>query len=203
MKKNKETKNKLKRSRIIEIVLIILTVLIFISAIAMNIIKRNEKISYSDSKINFELESGWKKLNTQYIEYYKYINTTPDLASQNNTTEKDYSSYPAVINVTSSEINTEEFKTIEDVKKSAENTFNTSEDKTDLLEMNILKTAKGYDMLKIKTIFTKEPKEIVYYYYILNESKLGCIIAYSYNLADGTEIEKASDKLVDSFDWTK
>ena len=146
MKKDKETKNKLKRSRIIEIVLIILTVLIFISAIAMNIIKRNEKISYSDSKINFELESGWKKLNTQYIEYYKYINTTPDLASQNNTTEKDYSSYPAVINVTSSEINTEEFKTIEDVKKSAENTF---------------------------------------------------------NIADGTEIEKASDKLVDSFDWTK
>lgn len=202
MKKDKETKNKLKRSRIIEIVLIILTVLIFISAIAMNIIKEMKRYHIVIQN-NFELESGWKKLNTQYIEYYKYINTTPDLASQNNTTEKDYSSYPAVINVTSSEINTEEFKTIEDVKKSAENTFNTSEDKTDLLEMNILKTAKGYDMLKIKTIFTKEPKEIVYYYYILNESKLGCIIAYSYNLADGTEIEKASDKLVDSFDWTK
>ena len=69
--------------------------------------------------------------------------------------------------------------------------------------MNIIKTSKRYETLKIKIVYNSQPEEILYYYYILKDDKLLSVTAYSFNLDDDKEIEKEADKIVNSFIWLK
>ena len=172
-----------------------------------SLLQSSEKIDYKDSNISFQIAGDWKKINTQYsqyVQYYKYIHTFPNLNQQTNQTEEqeeDYSSYPAMIVVTYEQVDTTTIKSIEDVKTNIEESINKSEEKPDILEMNILKTANDYDMLKVKIIFNSEPQEIMYNYYILTEDKIARIIAESYSLEDDKEIENTAEDVANSFRW--
>lgn len=171
-----------------------------------NLLQSSEKINYKDTNISFQIAGDWKQINTQYsqyVQYYKYINTFPDLNQQTNQTEaqEDYSSYPAMISVTYQQIDTKTIKSIEDVKTTLEETINKSEEKPDNVEMNILKTANNYDMLKVKVVFKSEPQEIMYNYYILTGDKLARIIADSYSLEDDKEIESTANDVCNTFTW--
>ena len=164
-----------------------------------NLLQSSEKINYKDSNIS------WKQINTQYsqyVQYYKYINTFPDLNQQTNKTqEENYSSYPAILVVTYEQIDTTTIKSIEDVKTTLEETINKFEEKPDNVEMNISKTANNYDMLKVKLVFNSEPQEIMYNYYILTGDKLARIIAESYSLEDDKEIESTANDVCNTFEW--
>lgn len=170
-----------------------------------NLLQSSEKINYKDSNISFQIAGNWKQINTQYsqyVQYYKYINTFPDLNQQTNKTqEENYSSYPAILVVTYEQIDTTTIKSIEDVKTTLEETINKFEEKPDNVEMNISKTANNYDMLKVKLVFNSEPQEIMYNYYILTGDKLARIIAESYSLEDDKEIESTANDVCNTFEW--
>ncbi len=170
-----------------------------------NLLQSSEKINYKDSNISFQIAGDWKQINTQYsqyVQYYKYINTFPDLNQQTNKTqEENYSSYPAILVVTYEQIDTTTIKSIEDVKTTLEETINKFEEKPDNVEMNISKTANNYDMLKVKLVFNSEPQEIMYNYYILTGDKLARIIAESYSLEDDKEIESTANDVCNTFEW--
>ena len=198
---DKQIDNKSKtKTKINLIVLAVLAILVIAIGIFSDISENSGKSEYKDSNIKFEIDGDWTKINSQYIEFYKYINTFPVADSQTNTTEQDYSSYPAVIAIVYNEVDPETIKSIEDVKALLDTTFEKAEEKPDTLEMNVSKTTNNYDMLKVKLLFNTEPEEVLYYYYILDGEKLACITSYSYNLADDEELERVSDELSNSFE---
>lgn len=161
-------------------------------------------IPYQDGSVQFELGKDWNTTESEYEtewNFYKYINTVPVLDSENTITEDDYSSYPAGINVYYNQADTELIKSIDDIKTKLNASFESAEVKPDTLDMNISKTSKNYDMLKAKIVYSSNPQEVLYYYYILNSDKLACITAYSFNMDDDEAIEKETDKLVETFEW--
>ncbi len=200
------TSNYKKMSKLQKISLIVLIVLIVLVMIVTIIEKSDTTVTYQDSNINFEIQKNWSKGQSQYQNewnFYKYINNMPVLDSNNEIEEDDYSSYPAGINVYYDKLDTTSVKNIEDIKTTVQENLENADDKPDLINMEILKTSKNYDLLKIRIEYNQSPSEILYYYYILNGDNLACITAYSFNLDDETAIEKEANNLSNSFEWVQ
>lgn len=200
------TNNYKKMSKLQKISLIVLLILIVLVMIVTIIEKSDTTVTYQDSNINFEIQKNWSKGQSQYQNewnFYKYINNMPVLDSNNEIEEDDYSSYPAGINVYYDKLDTTSVKNIEDIKTTAQENLENADDKPDLINMEILKTSKNYDLLKIRIEYNQSPSEILYYYYILNGDNLACITAYSFNLDDETAIEKEANNLSNSFEWVQ
>lgn len=200
------TSNYKKMPKLQKISLIVLIVLIVLVMIVTIIEKSDTTVTYQDSNINFEIQKNWSKGQSQYQNewnFYKYINNMPVLDSNNEIEEDDYSSYPAGINVYYDKLDTTSVKNIEDIKTTVQENLENADDKPDLINMEILKTSKNYDLLKIRIEYNQSPSEILYYYYILNGDNLACITAYSFNLDDETAIEKEANNLSNSFEWVQ
>lgn len=200
------TNNYKKMSKLQKISLIVLIVLIVLVMIVTIIEKSDTTVTYQDSNINFEIQKNWSKGQSQYQNewnFYKYINNMPVLDSNNEIAEDDYSSYPAGINVYYDKLDTTSVNNIEDIKTTVQENLENADDKPDLINMEILKTSKNYDLLKIRIEYNQSPNEILYYYYILNGDNLACITAYSFNLDDETAIEKEANNLSNSFEWVQ
>ena len=200
------TNNYKKMSKLQKISLIVLLILIVLVMIVTIIEKSDTTVTYQDSNINFEIQKNWSKGQSQYQNewnFYKYINNMPVLDSNNKIEEDDYSSYPAGINVYYDKLDTTSVKNIEDIKTTVQENLENADDKPDLINMEILKTSKNYDLLKIRIEYNQSPSEILYYYYILNGDNLACITAYSFNLDDETAIEKEANNLSNSFEWVQ
>ena len=200
------TNNYKKMSKLQKISLIVLIVLIVLVMIVTIIEKSDTTVTYQDSNINFEIHKNWSKGQSQYQNewnFYKYINNMPVLDSNNEIAEDDYSSYPAGINVYYDKLDTTSVNNIEDIKTTVQENLENADDKPDLIDMEILKTSKNYDLLKIRIEYNQSPSEILYYYYILNGDNLACITAYSFNLDDETAIEKEANNLSNSFEWVQ
>lgn len=200
------TNNYKKMSKLQKISLIVLLVLIVLVMIVTIIEKSDTTVTYQDSNINFEIQKNWSKGQSQYQNewnFYKYINNMPVLDSNNEIAEDDYSSYPAGINVYYDKLDTTSVNNIEDIKTTVQENLENADDKPDLINMEILKTSKNYDLLKIRIEYNQSPSEILYYYYILNGDNLACITAYSFNLDDETAIEKEANNLSNSFEWVQ
>lgn len=200
------TNNYKKMSKLQKISLIVLLILIVLVMIVTIIEKSDTTVTYQDSNINFEIQKNWSKGQSQYQNewnFYKYINNMPVLDSNNEIAEDDYSSYPAGINVYYDKLDTTSVNNIEDIKTTVQENLENADDKPDLINMEILKTSKNYDLLKIRIEYNQSPSEILYYYYILNGDNLACITAYSFNLDDETAIEKEANNLSNSFEWVQ
>lgn len=200
------TNNYKKMSKLQKISLIVLIVLIVLVMIVTIIEKSDTTVTYQDSNINFEIQKNWSKGQSQYQNewnFYKYINNMPVLDSNNEIAEDDYSSYPAGINVYYDKLDTTSVNNIEDIKTTVQENLENADDKPDLINMEILKTSKNYDLLKIRIEYNQSPSEILYYYYILNGDNLACITAYSFDLDDETAIEKEANNLSNSFEWVQ
>ena len=141
----------------------------------------------------------------------KYINNKPNtninsVNSNNEVSEDDYASYPAGINIYY-DTTTEEsgINNIEDIKIKVQQNIQSMEDKAenkpDAVNMSISTTSNGYNLLKVRVLYSQEPQEILHYYYILNGDKLACITTYSFNLDDEKTIEEETNNLVNSFKW--
>ncbi|CDE90474.1 putative reductive dehalogenase anchoring protein [Clostridium sp. CAG:389] len=200
------TNNYKKMSKLQKISLIVLLILIVLVMIVTIIEKSDTTVTYQDSNINFAIQKNWSKGQSQYQNewnFYKYINNMPVLDSNNEIEEDDYSSYPAGINVYYDKLDTTSVNNIEDIKTTVQENLENADDKPDLINMEILKTSKNYDLLKIRIEYNQSPSEILYYYYILNGDNLACITAYSFNLDDETAIEKEANNLSNSFEWVQ
>lgn len=184
------------------VIVIILFILTIIAAILDDSSLSNT--TYQDANISFEIGKDWKEAEADYDtewNFYKYINTVPVLNSENNISEEDYSSYPAGISIYYNAVDTENVKSIEEIKTTVQSNIEKTEEKPDTFNIDISKTSKNYDLLKVKIVYNNYPGEVLYYYYILNGDQLSCITAYSFNLDDDKTIEKEADKLANSFNW--
>lgn len=184
------------------VIAILLIVLVFIASILDNSSSKNT--TYEDTNVSFEIGKDWTNTEADYDtewNFYRYINTVPVLNSENSLTEDDYSSYPAGINIYYNTTDTENIKSIEDIKTSVQTSIENTTEELDTFNMDVSKTSHNYDVLKVKIVYNNYPEEVLYYYYILNGDQLSCITAYSFNLEDDETIEKEADKLVNSFTW--
>lgn len=205
---NEDKQNKPHNTSIIIKTIIIVAIVLGV-LIGVTMMLSNSKTSnnlYEDTNVSFEIGEDWLETEADYStewNFYKYINTLPTSDSTNVLSEEDYASYPAIINVFYDTTSVEEIESIEDIKTNLNKNLESLEEKPDTLDMNISKTSKNYDLLKVKIIYNSDPEQVLYYYYVLDEDKLLCVTAYSFNLDDDKTIEKEADKLVDSFKWVK
>lgn len=187
-------------------VFLIIAIVLFIVAITAAIMDNSttSNKTYQDGNISFEISDDWTSAEAEYNNewnFYKYINTVPVLNSENTLNEEDYESYPAGISVYYDKADTENIKSIEDIKTNIQTSLEKTEDKEHTLNMDISKTTQNYEFLKAKLVYNNYPEEVLYYYYILNGDQLTCVTAFSFNLDDDSTIEKEADKLVNSFKW--
>ena len=210
----KETPGKTKMTKSQKISLIIFIILVIITIGMSFVDKKMPNVKYQDSNVSFEIQKNWIKTTSNYStewNFYKYINNKPNtninsVNSNNEVSEDDYSSYPAGINIYY-DTTTEEsgINNIEDIKTKVQQNIQSMEDKVenkaDAVNMSISITSNGYNLLKVRVLYSQEPQEILYYYYILNGDKLACITTYSFNLDDEKTIEEDTNNLVNSFKW--
>lgn len=187
-------------------VFLIIAILLFAIAIVASILDNTEisNNNYEDGKVSFEIEKDWDIASSSYENqwnFYRYINTLPIVNSQNTISKDDYSSYPAQISVYYDDVDTETIHSIEDIKTNFEKSIENTEEKSDVCNIDVLKTSKNYDLMKVKMVYNDFPEEIVFYYYILNGNELACITVHSYSLKDSETIEKYGDNIVNSFKW--
>ena len=183
-------------------ILVAIFMLFFTLSIITN--KKAENAVYQDSNVQFEIQKDWTKGQSEYTtewNFYKYISNKPVLNESNEITEGDYASYPAGINVYYDPSEQETISNIDDVKTNLEAGLENSTEKPETQEMTIEKTKNNYDVLKVKMIYNTEPKQVTYYYYILNGKKLSCITAYSFNLDEADALETEASNVANSFKW--
>lgn len=183
-------------------ILVAIFMLFFTLSIITN--KKAENAVYQDSNVQFEIQKDWTKGQSEYTtewNFYKYISNKPVLNESNEITEGDYASYPAGINVYYDPSEQETISNIDDVKTNLEAGLENSTDKPETQEMTIEKTKNNYDVLKVKMVYNTEPKQVTYYYYILNGKKLSCITAYSFNLDEADALEAEASNVANSFKW--
>ena len=183
-------------------ILVAIFMLFFTLSIITN--KKAENAVYQDSNIQFEMQKDWTKGQSEYTtewNFYKYISNKPVLNESNEITEGDYASYPAGINVYYDPSEQETISNIDDVKTNLEAGLENSTEKPETQEKTIEKTKNNYDVLKVKMVYNTEPKQVTYYYYILNGKKLSCITAYSFNLDEADALEAEASNIANSFKW--
>lgn len=210
---NEEKQTKLTSQKTNKIVAIIVAVCVIIGIIAMALsgtIKGNKTKEETDGVVSFNVSESWTAYTNAYEtgwNYYKYINTVPSLdTNEVNTEEIDYSKYPAYLNVSYYEVDTEKINSIEDVKNSMKEYIDSLESKPDIYEEEISKTKAGYDMLTLKMHFGndeehEQPEQLEYLFYILNGENMACVDTYSFNMDDEKDIKDNANKIAQTFKW--
>ena len=190
-------------SKVITIVVAVILVLTMCGVIVYNEIKNNKPIEVTDDLVSFKVSSSWEEYTNYYSSgwnYLKYINTTPP--TENEVVEEDdYEKYPACISVGYYDIDKEELPSLEAVQSSMKEYIMSLESTPETYEEEITKTKNNIEVLKLKMIFLREPEQVEYAYYILNDDKLACIDGYSFSLADENEIKEEVQRIADSFKW--
>lgn len=210
---NEEKQTKPRNQNTNKIVAIIVAVCTVIGIIAMALsgtVKGSKTKQISDGTVSFDISESWTAYTNAYEtgwNYYKYINTVPPLdANSISTTEVDYSKYPAYLNVSYYEVDTEKITSIEDVKNSMKEYIDSLESKPDIYEEEISKTKAGYDMLTLKMHFGndeehEQPEQLEYLFYLLNGDQMACIDTYSFNMNDDKDIKDNANKIAQTFKW--
>ena len=190
-------------SKVITIVIAVILILTMCGVIVYNGIKNNKPIEVTDDLVSFKVSSSWEEYTNFYNsgwDYFKYINTTPP--TENEVVEDDdYEKYPAYISVGYYDIDKEELPSLEAVQSSMKEYIMSLESTPETYEEEITKTKNNIEVLKLKMIFLREPEQVEYAYYILNDDKLACIDGYSFSLADDNEIKEEVQRIADSFKW--
>ena len=190
-------------SKAVTIIIAVLLVATMFAVIFYNEAKNNETINVADEVVSFDIASNWEKFTSPYDtgwNYYRYINTTPPLNGEE-IAEDDYDKYPAYINISYYQVDTEELPDIVAVQNSMKEYITSLENTPETYEEKIEKTDKELEILKLRMIFKRDPEQIEYAYYILNNNTLVCIDGYSFNLKDDKELEKTVEKISNSFEW--
>ncbi len=202
--KQLKTKNK-NVSKFITILIAVILVVIMVAVVVLNQmgILNMEKIS--DGKINFSVNGKWISYQSYYAysdawTYYRYINT-PRPAENEQIGSDDFDKWPAYLTVSYSTISLEEMASIEEVKESFKEYVYSLEEVPSIYEEEITKTENGYDLLKVKMQFDKEPEQVEFLYYIMNGDQLATLDSYSYNLADEQEIKSTLESIARTFKW--
>ncbi len=209
IEKNESNNAKIKKNS--KIVLIVLITTFAIMAILAAVLQmKGEKLSIdekneiSDSDISFEISKTWTQYTSSYSSgwnFYKYINSVQNSETMNSTTtlSSNYkTSYPANINVASLSVDISKIANIKDVESNIKTYIYSGEDDPSEYNAEFIKSKNGYDTLKIKIVYSTEPEEVEYCYYILNGEKLISIELSSYNVSDLDEIEKTGLDIVNT-----
>ena len=153
--------------------------------------------------LSFEINKSWTAYSNYYNSgwsYYKFINSVP-LADDANVNEIAYDEYPAYLNVSYYEITAEDISSIEDVQKNMKEYAESMEEPPAEYKDEIVKTSKGYDMLKIRTVFKGDYDCVEYAYYILNGKNLATVDTYSFNMKDDESIQKTAEEIANTLEW--
>lgn len=181
---------------------IILIIFAFGMAFQNNTSTENTNL-IENTDLSFQIPQGWIAYQ-QYSDdigwnFYKTI-STPTVKENNEETTNtiDYSQYPAMLNIVYSI--TEEESSIDELKTNLETYI---KEKLQPQEYNVekVKISKGYDAVKIRIKYDKDPEEICYYYYIYTDKKLAIITGDSFNLKDEQTLEKDITSIANSFEW--
>lgn len=202
----KQTKPKNKElSKKISLAVVVIAVAAVVVMVCTNMTKGNKTKEISDGTVSFEVSESWTSYTNSYVpgwNYYRYINTVPPLESnQIKTSNVSYDQYPAYLNISHYEVDTEKLSKIEDVQSSMKEYVDSLETKPDTYEENISKTKNGYDMLTMRMYFKEDPEQIEYLFYILNGESMVCVDTYSFNMDDEKEIKNNANKIIDSLKW--
>lgn len=198
-----EIKKSKKTHIIIACALVIIIALGVGIGIATNkgLLGNNEVIT--DGMLSFEINKSWTAYSNYYNSgwsYYKFINSVP-LADDANVNEIAYDEYPAYLNVSYYEITAEDISSIEDVQKNMKEYAESMEEPPAEYKDEIVKTSKGYDMLKIRTVFKGDYDCVEYAYYILNGKNLATVDTYSFNMKDDESIQKTAEEIANTLEW--
>jgi len=157
--------------------------------------------------VGFSISQDWEVLNEYNEEsgwtYYKYINNLGTALEnvQSSDGTIDYTKYPARIGVAyDTEPLEEGYNSIDELKTTLEE-YIKEELVPEEYNMETITTEKGYSAIKAKIKYTSYPEEIDYLYYIYKDGKLGYITATTFNMDDDKELETASMKILNSFEW--
>lgn len=202
----KNVKQNFSTGKICAIIIALAVIIIGISMIFSNNSTNFQAVGNND--VGFNISSDWQVLEAYNEEngwtYFKYIsNLSTVLENTQSTSETiDYKKYPARIGVAYDTTISEEFQynSIDEVKATLE-TYIKEELVPEEYNMETLTTEKGYEAIKVKIKYTSYPEEIDYLYYIYKDGKLGYITAITFNMDDDKEIEQASMKILNSFEW--
>lgn len=206
--KNEEKQTKTKDNKTLKIIATVVTIIavvILVFMVGNNIFKSIKTNKISDNTVSFEINELWNSYsnaNAQGWNYYRYINTVPPLESNTiKNSNVSYDKYPAYLNITHYEIDTDLLSSIEAIQSNMNEYTNSLEEKPDIYEENITKTKNGYDMLIIKMYFKEGPEQIEYLFYILNGNEMVCIDTYSFNMEDEKDIKDNAIKIIDTLKW--
>lgn len=200
--KTVKVKNKI-NSKIITIIIAIIFICTMVGVVIYNQIKNISPKEIKDDVISFKIDVGWEK-NTSYYEnewiYYRYINNTPP---EGEFDEKDYSKYPATIDVTYFDNDVEKVPDLEKVKEIIKESIMSQEITPETYEENIEFSSNGYNVLKLRLVYREDYESIEYVYYILKSDKLAVIDTYSYNLKDEEVLKNSIENTLKSFKWVE
>ncbi len=195
-----------KQKRKVNVWVIITAIILVILAFGIvfqdnNTIENSNLIENTD--LSFQIPQGWIAYQKYSADtgwnFYKTI-STPTVKENNEETTNtiDYSQYPAMLNIVYSI--TEEESSIDELKTNLETYI---KEKLQPQEYNVekVKISKGYDAVKIRIKYDKDPEEICYYYYIYTDKKLAIITGDSFNLKDEQTLEKDVTSIANSFEW--
>ena len=195
--------NKKKGNKKIKIILTAIISLIIIIAIAAAIIfakKSNKEVT--DGTLKFKINTSWTQYTNMYNggwNYYKYINTKP--VEDSNTIESDdYSHEPAYISIAYQQLESGDEKSIEERKQDVTDSIDKLQDKPNESSVEIDKTAKEYDVIKIKIKYNEDPQTVEYLYYIYTSDYVISIDAYSFTFQDEEALQKNIENIINSIE---
>lgn len=194
-----------KTSNTVLVIIGILLVVVMVGVIVLNQMGILNKKQVSNDNMSFEVNGKWIEYESYYTDvwtYYRYINTK-EPAMDEEIEEGDYDKLPAYLNVSTTQVNTEEVSNIQDIQQNMKDYTNTleSNEKPSLYEDSIDKTTTGYDVLKIKMEYDADHNRIEYLYYILNGEEAAIVDVISYNMDDAEELVKTAEEVAQSFKW--
>ena len=195
--------NHKKSNKKIKIILTAIISLIIIIAIAVAIIfakKSNKEVT--DGTLKFKINTSWTQYTNMYNggwNYYKYINTKP--VEDGNTIENnDYSHEPAYISIAYQQLESGDKKSIEERKQDVTDSIDKLQDKPNESSVETDKTAKEYDVIKIKIKYNEDPQTVEYLYYIYTSDYVISIDAYSYTFQDEETLQNNIENITNSIE---
>lgn len=197
--------NKKKSNKKMKIILTAIISLIIIIAIAIAVAiifakKSNKEVT--DGTLKFKINTSWTQYTNMYNggwNYYKYINTKP--VEDGNTIENnDYSHEPAYISIAYQQLESGDKKSIEERKQDVTDSIDKLQDKPNESSVETDKTAKEYDVIKIKIKYNEDPQTVEYLYYIYTSDYVISIDAYSYTFQDEETLQNNIENITNSIE---
>lgn len=199
------TPKKNNTSKIVAIAITVIAVILVTVMILSNTLKATKTREISDGELSFKISETWTSYETPYAtgwNFYKYINTVPPLETNEVKTQfASYDQYPAYLNISHYEVDTEKISKIEDVQSSMKEYINSMETIPEECEETISKTQNGYDMLTIRMYFKENPEQIEYLFYVLNGENIACVDTYSFNMNDEKQIKNHAEQIANTLKW--